>query len=124
MTEEALEQANRIKRTLDELTDAKHAIMAYHNERLELEVTVKKGLMHFNADDEKTRHYTLWSDSPLFVAIAAALEGMREELQDQLDSLDSNMKPKSCMQETYEDYHPIAKTSWWKKAFRWVKPKK
>lgn len=123
MTEAALEQAKRIQQALKDVTDAKHAIMAYHNERLELEVTVKKGLMHFVADDEKTRHYTLWSDSPLFVAIAAAIEGMREELQEQLDNLDGNMKPKPCMQETYEDYHPIAKTSWWQKAFRWAKPK-
>jgi hypothetical protein len=119
MTEAALEQAKRIQQALKDVTDAKHANMAYHNERLELEVTVKKGLMHFVADDEKTRHYTLWSDSPLFVAIAAAIEGMREELQEQLDNLDGNMKPK----ETYEDYHPIAKTSWWQKAFRWAKPK-
>ena len=123
MTNESLEQANRIKKALDEVTKAKHAIMVYHNHRLELDVTVKKGLMHFIAEDDTTRHFTLWSDSPLFVAIAAAIEGMREELQDQLDHLDSNMKPKSCMQETYEDYHPIAKTSWWQKAFRWAKPK-
>jgi hypothetical protein len=123
MTQEALEQAKRIQQALKDVTDAKHAIMAYHNERLELEVTVKKGLMHFVADDEKTRRYTLWSDSPLFVAIAAAIEGMREELQEQLDNLDGNMKPKSCMQQTYEDFHPIAKTTWWQKAFRWAKPK-
>lgn len=122
MTKEALEQANRIQKALDEATKAKHAIMAYHNERIELEVTVKKGLMHFKAED-KTERYTLWSDSSLFVAIAAAIEGIREELQEQLDNLDSNLKPKPYMQETYEDYHPIAKTSWWQKAFRWAKPK-
>ena len=123
MTKEALEQGNRIQKTLDELTKAKHAFMAYQNERLELEVTVKKGLMNFAADDLTERHYTLWSDSPLFVAIAAALEGMREELQDQLDNLDCNMKPKDVMRQDYGDYHPIAKTSWWQKAFRWAKPK-
>lgn len=123
MTEEALKQANRIQKALKEVTDAKHAFMAYHNERLELDITVKKGLMHYAANDHDVKHFTLWSDSSLFVAIAAALEGMREELQDQLDNLDGNMKPKSCMQETYEDYYPIAKTSWWQKAFRWAKPK-
>ena len=123
MTKEALEQANRIQKTLDELTKAKHAFMAYQNERLELEVTVKKGLMNFAANDLTERHYTLWSDDPLFVAIAAALEGMREELQEQLDNLDCNMKPKDVMRQDYDDYHPIAKTSWWQKAFRWAKPK-
>ena len=42
MTNESLEQANRIKKALDEVTEAKHAIMVYHNQRLELDVTVKK----------------------------------------------------------------------------------
>lgn len=123
MTKEALEQANRIQRDLERVTQAKHDIMAYHNERVELDITVKKGLMNFVADERSERHYTLWSDSPLFVAIAAAIEGMREELQEQLDNLDSNLEPKPCLQQTYEDYHPIAKTSWWQKAFRWAKPK-
>lgn len=123
MTNESLEQANRIKKALDEVTEAKHAIMVYHNERLELEVTVKKGLMHFIAEDDTTRHFTLWSDSPLFVAIAASLEDMREELQDQLNHLDSDLKPKSFTEKCFEDCHPIAKTSWWQKAFRWAKPK-
>ena len=123
MTKEALKQANRIQKALEEVTRTKHDIMVYHNERMELYVTVKKGLMNYSPNENDTKHYTLRSDSPLFVAIAAAIEGMREELQDQLDNLDGNMKAKSCMQETYEDYHPIAKTSWWQKAFRWAKPK-
>lgn len=123
MTQESLEQATRIKKALDKVTEAKHAIMVYHDERLELEVTVKKGLMHFIAEDDTTRHFTLWSDSPLFVAIAASLEGMREELQDQLNHLDSDLKPKLFTEKYFEDYHPIAKTSWWQKAFRWAKPK-
>lgn len=118
MTEESLRQANLIKQELDRITEAKHSIMAYRNERIELDVTVKKGLMHYAAEDS-TRHYTLYSDSPLFIAIASALEGMREELQDQLDNLDVNMKSKGG--HSYEDSHPIAKTSWWKKAFRWKK---
>ena len=42
MTNESLEQANRIKKALDEVTEAKQAIMVYHNQRLELDVTVKK----------------------------------------------------------------------------------
>lgn len=124
MTQEALEQAKRIEQALKDATDAKRAIMVYNRDRMELEITVKKGLMHFNVDDEKTRHYTLWSDSPLFVAIAAALEGIREELQEQLDNLDSNIEPKPFGHDCYEDSHPIAKTSWWEKAFRWAKPKK
>ena len=123
MTNESLEQANRIKKALDEVTEAKQAIMVYHNQRLELDVTVKKGLMHFIAEDNTTRHFTLWSDSPLFVAIAASLEGMREELQDQFDQLNSDLKPKSFTEQCSEDIHPIAKTSWWQKAFRWAKPK-
>ena len=56
MTNESLKQANRIKKALDEVTEAKHAIMVYHNPRLELDVTVKKGLMHFIVEDDTTRH--------------------------------------------------------------------
>ena len=123
MTNESLEQANRIKKALDEVTEAKQDIMVYHNQRLELDVTVKKGLMHFIAVDDTTRHFTLWSDSPLFVAIAASLEGMREKLQDQFDQLNSDLKPKSFMEQCSEDVSPIVKTSWWQKAFRWAKPK-
>ena len=41
MTKEALEQANRIQRDLERVTQAKHDIMAYHNERVELDITVK-----------------------------------------------------------------------------------
>ena len=121
MTQESLEQANRIKHALEEITEAKHDIMTYHNERLELEVIVKKGLMNYHAEEK--RRFTLWSDSPLFVAIAAAIEGMREELVEQLENLDSNMKKKSVLEQSYEDYHPIAKTSWWKKAFSWCHAK-
>lgn len=116
MTEEALEQGKKIQAELERITEAKHAVMTYRNERLELEVKVTKGLMNYTADESTTRKFTLRSDSPLFVAIAASLEGMREELQDQLDNLDCNSKANLC---TYEECHPIAKTSWWKKAFRW-----
>lgn len=38
MTQESLEQATRIKKALDKVTEAKHAIMVYHNERLGLSV--------------------------------------------------------------------------------------
>ena len=116
MTKEALEQANRIQHALEEVTQTKHDIMVYINERMELDITIKKGLMNYLPDDHKTRHYTLSSDSPLFVAIAGAIEDMREELQEQLDNLDCNTKA--------EPYKPITKTSWYDKAFRWVKPKK
>jgi hypothetical protein len=115
MTNEALEQANRIQRTLDEVTQTKRDIMVYLNERMELDITIKKGLMNFLPDERTTRHYTLRSDSPLFVAIAGAIEDMREELQEQLTNLDCNTKA--------EPYKPIAKTSWYDKAFRWAKPK-
>ena len=116
MTEKVLVQANRIKNDLDLVTQAKRDIMTYHNERLELDVKIKKGLMNLNADDSTTRHFTVYSHSPLFIAIASALEGMREELIDQLDKLDSNKEPENVV-------HPITKTSWFKKAFSWAIPK-
>lgn len=50
MTEEALEQGKRIQAELERITDAKHAVMTYRNERLELEVKVTKGLMNYTAD--------------------------------------------------------------------------
>ena len=80
MTEEALEQGKRIQVELERITEAKHAVMTYRNERLELEVKVTKGLMNYTADESTTRKFTLRSDSPLFVAIAASLEGMREPM--------------------------------------------
>lgn len=118
MTEDALEQGTRIKSELERITDAKQAIMAYSNERVELEITATKGLMNFNADESTKRKFTLRTESPLFIAIAAALEGMREELQEQLANLDSNSEVEH---KDYEYYHPIVKTSWFKKAFRWAK---
>lgn len=110
MNEKTLEQANRIKQDLERITQTKRDIMTYLNERLELDITVKKGLMHFNADKDSIRHYTLFSDSPLFVAIASALEGMREELINQFNALDSNTV----------DTNPIEKSSWFNKAFSWA----
>jgi hypothetical protein len=121
MTEAALEEAKRIQAELERITEAKEAIMAYQSTRVELEVTAVKGLMHFNADEETKKKFVLWSDSPLFVAIAAALEGMREELQEQIANLDSNKPETPVMERDYGYFHPIAKTSWWKKAFRWRK---
>ena len=115
MTNEALEQANRIQRALEEVTQTKRDIMVYLNQRMELDITIKKGLMNFLPDERTTRHYTLHSDSPLFIAIAGAIEDMREELQEQLTNLDCNTKAEPCK--------PIAKTSWYDKAFRWAKPK-
>lgn len=98
MTEEALEQGKRIQAELERITDAKYAVMTltYRNERLELEVKVTKGLMNYTADESTTRKFTLRSDSPLFVTIAASLEGMREELQDQLDNLNLRRMPPYC----------------------------
>jgi len=121
MTEESLKQANLIKQELDRLTKVKHEVQTYLNERLELDITIKKGLMNFNASEDTTRHYTLSYDHPLCIAVEAAIEGMREELQDQLDNLDSNMESKFLR--TFEDNHPLARTSWWDKALRWCKPK-
>ena len=100
MTEAAFEEAKRIRAELERITEAKEAIMAYQSTRVELEVTAVKGLMHFNADE---------------------LEGMREELQEQLANLDSNKPETPVTQRDYGYFHPIAKTSWWKKAFRWRK---
>ena len=117
MTKEALEQGNRIQADLNRIAEAKRSIMAYSNERIELEIKVVKGLMNFDPDESTEKHFTLWSDSPLFIAIAAALEGMREELQEQLDNLSSDVKDSSAFK-GYEDNHPIAKTSWFKKVFR------
>ena len=113
MNEKTLEQANRIKQDLERITQTKRDIMTYLNERLELDITVKKGLMHFNADKDSIRHYTLFSDSPLFVAIASALEGMREELINQFNALDSNTVEE-------RNTNPIEKTSWFNKAFSWA----
>ena len=118
MTEEALEQGKRIQAELERITETKRAIMTYMHERLELEVKVAKGLKNCAVYESSIRKFTLRSDDPLFVAIASSLEGMREELQDQLDKLDCNSKADL---HTYEECHPIAKTSWWKKAFRWNK---
>lgn len=59
MNEKTLEQANRIKQDLEKITKTKRDIMTYLNERLELDITVKKGLMHFNTDKDSVRHYTL-----------------------------------------------------------------
>lgn len=125
MTEEALEQGKRIQAELERITEAKRAIMTYMHERLEPEVKVAKGLKNCAVYESSIRKSTLRSDDPLFVAIASSLEGireelqdLREELQDQLDKLDCNSKADL---HTYEECHPIAKTSWWKKAFRWNK---
>ncbi len=120
MTEESLKQANAIKDELDRITRVKRDIMCYHNERIELDITWKKGLMHFNASEDSKRHYTLYSDDPLMIAIEAALEGMREELQEKLDHLDSNIKERPIEAKKFEAYHPISQTSWWKKAFSWI----
>ena len=121
MTETELQIANKIQQTLKEVTEAKHAIMAYHNERVELDITLKKGLLNYATDDNTTKHYTLRSYDPLFVAIAATLEGIREELQEQFDNIGRGKS--KCYTEKNQGVHPIAKTSWWQKAFRWSKPK-
>lgn len=121
MTEAALEEAKRIQAELERITDAKRALMVYQHERLELEVTAVKGLMSYNADESTKKKFVLYTYSPLFVAIAAALEGMREELQEQLANLDSNKPETPVLERDYGYFHPIAKTSWWDKAFRWRK---
>ena len=92
MTEEALEQGKRIQAELERITEAKRAIMTYMHERLELEVKVAKGLKNCAVYESSIRKFTLRSDDPLFVAIASSLEGMREELQEQLDKLDCDSK--------------------------------
>lgn len=123
MTEESLRQGTLIKQELDRITRAKHDIMVYRHEKLELDIAVRKTEEHCSSTLTPARHFTLYSDSPLCIAIEAALEGMREELQDQLDNLDNNMAPKGIMSQDYADFHPIARTSWWEKAFRWRKPR-
>lgn len=124
MTEESLKQGVLIKQELDRITEVKHDIMVYLHEKIELDIAVRKTLEHCSVSPElPARHFTLYSDSPLCIAIEAALEGMREELQDHLDNLDNNMVPKGVMRQDYADFHPIARTSWYEKAFRWVKPK-
>lgn len=121
MTEAALEEAKSIQAELERITEAKEAIMAYQSTRVELEVTAVKGLISYNADESTKKKFVLYTDSPLFVAIAAALEGMREELQEQFANLDSNKQETPVEERDYGHFHPIARTSWWKKAFRWRK---
>lgn len=116
MTEKVLAQANRIKNDLDLVTQAKRDIMIYQHGRLELDIKIKKGVLNLPVNESTTRHFTVYSHSPLFIAIASALEGMSEELIDQLDKLDSNKEPENVV-------HPITKTSWFKKAFSWAIPK-
>ena len=117
MTAESLKQGKLIQDALEKVTQAKRNLTAYINERVDLEITTKKGLLGYKADERTTQHFTLHCGDPLLVAITAALEGMREELQEQFDNLDSDLEP----QKYAED--PITKTSWWHKAYRWIKPK-
>lgn len=105
MTDEALKQGQEILYQIERAKEAKECITPYLHERVELSVIIKKGLDGF-APSPGGEHYTLRSDSPLFLSIASALQDMIDELQNQFDNLGVNEKSK---------INPIERTSLWKK---------
>ena len=114
MTQESLERAKAIQYRINQLKDIKKSITPFMSERVELDISWKKGLMNYNAYEDSKRHYVLHSDSPLFLAIAGSLQDMINELQEQFNSLDSNLTT-DYSSEASKD--PIKKTSWWKKVW-------
>jgi len=109
MTKEAVEQGNKIIRKIEEIDEIIHSIKPYQNEYIE--ITISKGLNNYNPD--KKYNYKLYSDSPFWVAIGAALEDMKSDLQLQLHNLKEDTKE--------EPKDPIKKTTaFWK---TWLKNK-
>lgn len=116
MTEESLIKGQKIRQRIKQIEEIKSSITPYLRERVELEVTYKKGLMSYNADEDSKHQYTLYSDSPLFIAIASCLSDMITDLQRQFDELDS-CSQQSSTNDSSDNNEPLAKTSWWRKVW-------
>lgn len=103
MTKEALEEGNKISRDLESLKSLMRDIRPYLGQETYITIRTNK--------DNYERKYTLTCNSPLYVAIEYALQGMKEELEKKFQELKSNSDI---------EYHtrPIERTSFWSKVWK------
>jgi len=103
MTKEALEEGNKISGDLESLKSLMRDIRPYLGQETYITIRTSK--------DNYERKYTLTCNSPLYVAIEYALQGMKEELEKKFKALKSDSDI---------EYHtrPIERTSFWSKVWK------